>query len=74
MSLSLSRSEVQLFPQCRRCFWLNVKATVKQPPGFPCNLNSAVDRLLDSEFDRYRGGSTVRGGPRPSRPSQALHP
>lgn len=25
-----------------------------QPPGFPFNLNSAVDSLLKKEFDRYR--------------------
>jgi len=59
MTLSLSRSKVELFLQCPRCFWLDVKAKVKQPPGFPFNLNSAVDHLLKNEFDRYRGGSIV---------------
>ncbi len=59
MSLSLSRSKVELFRQCPRCFWLDLKAKVRQPPGFPFNLNSAVDHLLKNEFDRYRGGTTV---------------
>lgn len=59
MSRSLSRSKVELFLHCPRCFWLDVKAGVKQPPGFPFNLNSAVDHLLKNEFDRYRGGTTV---------------
>jgi len=27
---------------------------VSHPPGFPFNLNSAVDQLLKSEFDHYR--------------------
>jgi len=27
---------------------------VKQPLGFPFNLNSAVDSLLKKEFDEYR--------------------
>ena len=28
---------------------------IAQPPGFPFNLNSAVDNLLKNEFDYYRG-------------------
>ena len=59
MQKAISRSKVDLFLQCPRCFWLDVKAKVKQPPGFPFNLNSAVDHLLKNEFDRYRGGSIV---------------
>ncbi len=59
MKRSLSRSKVELFLQCPRCFWLDAVAGVRQPPGFPFNLNSAVDHLLKNEFDRYRGGSEV---------------
>lgn len=72
MTLSLSRSKVELFLQCPRCFWLDVKAKVRQPPGFPFNLNSAVDHLLKNEFDRYRGGATVP--PRLRREGLALVP
>ena len=58
-TLALSRSKVDLFINCPRCFWLDVVAKVKQPPGFPFSLNSAVDQLLKNEFDCYRGGDTV---------------
>ena len=59
MARALSRSKVELFLQCPRCFWLDAVAGVRQPPGFPFNLNSAVDHLLKNEFDRYRGGAEV---------------
>ena len=59
MSRTLSRTKVELFLQCPRCFWLDAVAGVRQPPGFPFNLNSAVDHLLKNEFDRYRGGMEV---------------
>jgi PD-(D/E)XK nuclease superfamily len=69
---ALSRSKVDLFLQCPRCFWLDVKAAVKRPPGFPFNLNSAVDHLLKNEFDRYRGGDQVP--PRLARAGLSLRP
>lgn len=69
---TLSRSKVELFLQCPRCFWLDVKAGIRQPPGFPFNLNSAVDHLLKNEFDRYRGGAVVP--PRLQRAGLALIP
>ncbi|HYM29469.1 MAG TPA: PD-(D/E)XK nuclease family protein [Steroidobacteraceae bacterium] len=56
---ALSRSKVELFMNCPRCFWLDQVARVQRPAGFPFNLNSAVDHLLKNEFDRYRGGSVV---------------
>lgn len=55
----LSRSKIELFLKCPRCFYLDNKLGVKQPPGFPFNLNSAVDFLLKKEFDIHRAeGST----------------
>ena len=50
----LSRSKVESFVQCKRCFYLDRKLGIAQPPGFPFNLNSAVDNLLKNEFDHYR--------------------
>jgi len=55
----ISRTKVEAFLNCPRCFWLDQVAGVKQPAGFPFNLNSAVDHLFKNEFDRYRGGSEV---------------
>lgn len=50
----LSRSKIELFLQCPCCFYLDRRLGVGQPPGFPFNLNSAVDHLLKKEFDIHR--------------------
>lgn len=50
----LSRSKIDLFMKCPRCFYLDRRLGVSQPPGFPFNLNSAVDTLLKKEFDIHR--------------------
>lgn len=50
----LSRSKVELFLDCPRCFYLDRRLGVGRPAGFPFNLNSAVDTLLKREFDGYR--------------------
>lgn len=50
----LSRSKIDLFQECQRCFYLDNKLGTKRPPGFPFNINSAVDNLLKNEFDAHR--------------------
>jgi len=50
----LSRSKIDLFLECARCFYLDNKLGVARPPGYPFNLNSAVDELLKKEFDAHR--------------------
>jgi hypothetical protein len=50
----LSRSKIDLFLECPRCFYLDNKLGVKRVPGFPFALNSAVDYLLKQEFDAHR--------------------
>jgi len=50
----LSRSKIDLFINCPRCFYLDRKLGVGQPPGYPFSLNSAVDKLLKKEFDIHR--------------------
>ena len=50
----LSRSKLESFMNCPRCFYMDRRLGVGQPPGFPFNLNSAVDLLLKKEFDEYR--------------------
>ncbi len=54
----ISRSKIELFTQCPRCFWLDTRQGVARPPGFPFNLNSAVDTLLKKEFDIHRSHGT----------------
>lgn len=55
----LSRTKVDLFLSCPRCFYLDRRLGVGQPPGYPFSLNSAVDALLKREFDIYRANQTV---------------
>lgn len=50
----LSRSKLDLFLECPRCFYLDRRLGVGRPPGFPFSLNSAVDTLLKKEFDIHR--------------------
>ena len=49
----ISRSKIELFIECPRCFYLDRRLGVGRPPGFPFNLNSAVDELK-KEFDIVR--------------------
>lgn len=53
-SFKLSRSKIDLFLSCPRCFYIDRKLGVGRPPGFPFNINSAVDNLLKNEFDALR--------------------
>lgn len=53
-SWKLSRSKIDLFLECPRCFYIDNKLGVKRVPGFPFALNSAVDFLLKQEFDAHR--------------------
>ena len=55
---SLSRSKIDLFIECPRCFYLDRRLGVGRPPGFPFALNSAVDKLLKLEFDIHRAKGT----------------
>ena len=50
----LSRSKIDLFLECPRCFYIDNKMGVKRVPGYPFSLNSAVDHLLKQEFDIHR--------------------
>lgn len=54
----LSRSKIDLFVGCPRCFYIDRRLGTGQPPGFPFNLNSAVDTLLKAEFDIHREAGT----------------
>jgi len=50
----LSRSKLDLFMNCQRCFYLDQKCGVGRPASFPLTLNNAVDFLMKKEFDIHR--------------------
>lgn len=55
----LSRGKIDNFLNCPRCFYLDRRLGVGQPPGYPFSLNSAVDTLLKKEFDLHRAKGTA---------------
>ena len=57
----LSRSKIEEFIRCPRCFVLEVRHGIKKPGGVPFTLNVAVDNQMKKEFDIYRS----KGEPHP---------
>lgn len=57
----LSRSKIELFIECARCFYLDRRLGISRPSGPAFALNLAVDALLKREFDLYR----KKGEPHP---------
>jgi CRISPR/Cas system-associated exonuclease Cas4 (RecB family) len=57
----ISRSKIELFKQCPRCFWLDARLKIKRPDGPPFNINKTIDELFKKEFDVYR----AKGEPHP---------
>lgn len=54
----ISRSKIELFMQCPRCFWLDVRMKITRPSGPPFNINKAIDELFKKEFDVHRKAGT----------------
>lgn len=54
----LSRSKIDLFIECPRCFYLDNKLGTARPRGPAFTLNVAVDLLLKKEFDVHRNAKT----------------
>lgn len=54
----LSRSKIENFLACKKCFYLDRRLGIGEPPGYPFNLNTAVDTLLKKEFDIHRAKRT----------------
>lgn len=50
----LSRSRIEQYTRCPKCFYLDRRLGVEAPPSYPYTLNSAVDTLLKKEFDIVR--------------------
>ena len=54
----LSRSKLELFLECPRCFYLDRRKGIGRPDAPPFTLNIAVDALLKREFDAHRKAKT----------------
>lgn len=55
----LSRSKIDLFLECPRCFYIDNKLGVARPRGPGFSLNIAVGDLLRKEFDIHRAKGTA---------------
>lgn len=55
----VSRSKIELFKQCPRCFWLEAIKGIKRPSSPPFNINKAIDELFKKEFDIHRSKKTA---------------
>jgi hypothetical protein len=53
-AFKVSRSKIELFMQCQRCFWLDARMKITRPNGPPFNINKAIDELFKKEFDSFR--------------------
>src|SRR3989304_1620920 len=50
----VSRTKIQMFLDCPRCFYLDQRLGVRRPSFPSFTLNNAVDHLLKKEFDIHR--------------------
>ncbi len=50
----LSRSKIEDFINCPRCFWIDRRLKISKPDTPPFQINKAVDELFKKEFDKYR--------------------
>jgi CRISPR/Cas system-associated exonuclease Cas4 (RecB family) len=54
----VSRSKIELFMQCPRCFWLDTRLKITRPSSPPFNINKTIDELYKKEFDLHRAAGT----------------
>lgn len=55
----LSRTKIEDFVRCPRCFVIDRREGISPPSGPAFTLNAAVDGLLKKEFDVHRSSQTV---------------
>lgn len=55
----ISRSKIDLFIDCPRCFYLDQRFGISRPQFPAFTLNNAVDELLKREFDVHRANGTA---------------
>ncbi len=56
---TLSRSKLDIFCECPRCAYLDLRLGVKRVSGPSFTLNNAVDELFKREFDAHRASGTA---------------
>ncbi|MCM8787939.1 MAG: PD-(D/E)XK nuclease family protein [Candidatus Omnitrophica bacterium] len=55
----ISRSKIELFIDCPRCFWLEMKYNIERPKDFAGGwIGQKYDPIIKNEFDAHRQNST----------------
>lgn len=53
--IKISRTKIELFLECQRCFWLEAKYNIKRPEKFGgVYIGAKYDPLLKNKFDQHR--------------------
>jgi CRISPR/Cas system-associated exonuclease Cas4 (RecB family) len=55
----ISRTKIEMFGECPRCLYLDVRHGVMRPETPAFTLNNAIDELFKREFDIHRDGQTA---------------
>src|SRR5687767_2931142 len=58
-AFKVSRSKIDLFSECPRCAYLDMRLGIRRPQGPAFTLNNAVDELFKREFDAHRTKGTA---------------
>ena len=55
----ISRTKIDLFFECKRCFYLDLKFGIKRPHGTPLVINNRIIEQIKKEFDFFREKNMV---------------
>lgn len=50
----INRTKIELFNNCRKCFYNDITYGVRRPHGPPLVLNNTLHQIMTKEFDDYR--------------------
>lgn len=54
MSYTLSKSALEKFVRCAKCFWLEKHEGLKEPEGIRSGLPMGMDRVIKNHYDAWR--------------------
>jgi len=57
--ISISQSTLNIYLNCRRCFWLLFNKGIGRPEGIKSSLPNKMDRIIKGYFDKYRIEGTL---------------
>ena len=57
--IRLSKSQLDKFVACPRCFWMEKHHRIKQPEGIRAGVPMGIDRVLKGHYDAHRAAKKV---------------